>query len=163
MGDVLEWDDDMESGKVVEFEESLTSIGGVWDLPMIGGEALDVLHQLQWHIGGPEVTLTCLEGALVGSLDGELYQLMESFDDNEYQPGSRAELAKRAYPDFCVRAHTNISERHACYSDGRLAHDAALPAQAGSLNAQAASDRTCRRAPALWQSAAAHLAQTRRF
>jgi hypothetical protein len=88
MGDVL------DPSRVIECESAVTTLVGVWDLPMIAGEALDVSHALHWRIGGPEVTLTCLDGAFAGSLDGELYQLLESFDDNEYQPGSRAQLER---------------------------------------------------------------------
>jgi len=41
----------------LNFSEKVTVIDGVWDLPMIGGERLDIEHKYQGLIGGPEVTL----------------------------------------------------------------------------------------------------------
>ena len=69
--------------------EKLSSVTGVWDLPLWGNEHLDVLHKYQKLIGGPQVTLTCLEGTFVrrGSV---AFELQEDFDDNEFQKGSKA-------------------------------------------------------------------------
>src|ERR1700722_180618 len=69
-------------------DDAVGSISGVWDLPMIGGEALDVEHRYQMETGGPSVTLLTLEGAFVerGNL---VCQLQADFDDNEYEAGSR--------------------------------------------------------------------------
>lgn len=81
------------NGRVLEFEnEYVGSIPGVWDLPMIGGERLDVEHKWQQLTGGPAVTLQNLEGAFVERSDGVMCQLQESFEQNEYQAGSKAEL-----------------------------------------------------------------------
>lgn len=83
------------NGRVLEFEkEHVCSIPGVWDLPMIGGERLDVEHIWQGLTGGPAVTLQNLEGAFVERSDGVMCQLRESFDQNEYQAGSKAQLEK---------------------------------------------------------------------
>jgi hypothetical protein len=75
----------------LRFEESVVSIEGVWDLPMIGAESLDVEHCYQQLTSGPEVTLVVLDGALVERGD-VICKLQESYDDNEYQEGSKAQL-----------------------------------------------------------------------
>jgi hypothetical protein len=70
-------------------EDRVSNISGVWDLPMLGAEALDVEHLYQMETGGPEVTLTDLEGAFVEH--GEVVcQLQEDYEENEYSAGSKA-------------------------------------------------------------------------
>lgn len=78
--------------KYLNLEEDVKIIGGVWDLAMVGGEALDIEHKYQSLIGGPSVTLVPMEGAFVVGPDGEVCQLQESFDDNELTSGSKAQL-----------------------------------------------------------------------
>lgn len=78
----------------LELEEKVTTLDGVWDLPLIGNETLDVEHQYQQLTDGPAVTLQGLDGAFVKGLDGQLFQLQESYDENEYQVGSDAHLRK---------------------------------------------------------------------
>lgn len=78
--------------RVLELEPGIVKLDGVYDLPMIGGEKLDVEHRFQKLTDGPSVTLSNLEGAFVQEDELTLYQLQDSFDDNEYQRGSRAEL-----------------------------------------------------------------------
>jgi hypothetical protein len=70
--------------EVLEFDKQIVSLDGVWDLPMMGAEALDVEHRYQWLTGGPEVTLTSLEGTFVAGENGQLCQLQEHFADNKY-------------------------------------------------------------------------------
>jgi len=79
---------------VVELEQEVCSLLGIYDLPMIGNERLDIEHEYQNLTGGPAVTLQSLDGALVEGRDGQICQLQESFDDNEYQPGSSAQLER---------------------------------------------------------------------
>jgi len=74
------------------FKGDVVSIKGVWDFPMIGAERLDIEHEYQQRIGGPEVTLQSLDGAFVEGDDFAIWQLQESFDENEFQPGSSAQL-----------------------------------------------------------------------
>lgn len=84
-GDMLSWSD------VMEYEDQLTTLKGIWDLPMLGGERLDVEHLLQQLTGGPDVELVCLDGALVVSQDGMKYaKILKCFSRN---PG-----ADRKYP-----------------------------------------------------------------
>lgn len=77
--------DRVADDQVLEWESSVTSIEGVWDIPIHGGAALDVEHLLQSYVGGPEVTLTCLNGAYVVSDDGSKFaRLLEHMADNPY-------------------------------------------------------------------------------
>ena len=72
-------------------DEAVVSIDGVWDLPMVGAEMPDVEHQFQMETGGPEITLTNIEGAFV-CRDGVYCQLMDDFENNEFSSGSKASL-----------------------------------------------------------------------
>ncbi len=80
--------------KVAQFDEEVVSIDGVWDLPMFGGERLDIEHKYQILINGVEVTLVNIDGTYVKDLEGEIWELQSSFDENEYQEGSLAQLEK---------------------------------------------------------------------
>lgn len=84
----------IDEDRYLTLSDEVTKLDGVWDLPMIGGERLDVEHLYQQFIGGPSVTLQTLDGSFVEGLDGAVCQLQESFDDNEYQSGSLAALEK---------------------------------------------------------------------
>lgn len=67
------------------FEKEISSVSGVWDLPMLGSEGLDVQHLLQNIIEGPEVTGVCLDGAFLVHANGEIYvRIMEHVSENEY-------------------------------------------------------------------------------
>ena len=78
----------------LELDEKIVHLEDVWDLPMIGNERLDVEHKYQTLTDGPAVTLQGLDGAFVKGQDGQLCQLQESWDDNEYQGGSEGHLRK---------------------------------------------------------------------
>ena len=71
-------------GGILEIGKEIVTLDGVWDLPMIGSEELDVEHEYQILTDGPAVTLQNLEGVFVAGSDGTLYQLQEHFSDNEY-------------------------------------------------------------------------------
>jgi hypothetical protein len=64
-------------------------IFGVWDLTLLGSEAIDLEYYYQQLTSGLEVTLEGLEGVLVEQ-DGVLAKLLTDFDNNEYQKGSKA-------------------------------------------------------------------------
>jgi hypothetical protein len=87
----------LNNGDVIDMDDDVVTLCGVYDLPMIGGERLDVEQEFQVLTGGPTLTLETLEGAFVKS--GELYlQLQEDEEDNEHVIGSRASLGKlKAY------------------------------------------------------------------
>jgi len=79
---------------IVELEPAVVTLAGVFDLPMMGGEELDIEHEYQRLTDGPPVTLVGMNGAFVEGRDGQVFQLQDSFDDNEYQSGSNAQLKK---------------------------------------------------------------------
>ncbi len=69
--------------EVVQFEERIFTIDGVWDLTMLGGERLDVEHQYQMLTNGVEVTLVNFDGAYISTKDGEIFELQARFDDED--------------------------------------------------------------------------------
>lgn len=74
----------------IGLDRAVVSIDGVWDLPMVGAERLDIEHHFQQLTSGLEVTLSTLDGVFVqkGNI---VCQLQTDFDDNEYQLGSKAQ------------------------------------------------------------------------
>ncbi|HEY8160111.1 MAG TPA: hypothetical protein VIF10_15545 [Methylobacter sp.] len=93
----------------------VTTIQGVWDLTMLGREWLEVKRKYQDIIGGPEVIFhhqdqhIRLHGVFVKRNEGEMYSVLESFDNIEFKVGSVAQLKK-------IRQHivnNNIGEKEA--------------------------------------------------
>lgn len=84
----------IDGERFLNMNKEVETIRGVWDLAMVGSERLDVEHAYQFLTGGPAVTLINIEGTFVQNSDDKLYQLQESFDNNEYNSGSEAELEK---------------------------------------------------------------------
>ena len=87
----------IDDERFLNLSDEITTLRGVWDLPMIGNENLDIEHEYQNMTGGPAVTLQNLEGTFVERRDGEMCKLQESFDNKEFQAGSTAELNKLKY------------------------------------------------------------------
>jgi hypothetical protein len=84
----------LSNGQVIDLEDDIVTLAGVYDLPMIGGERLDIEHKYQMLTDGPAVTLSNIDGAFVESSAGTICQLQESYDDNEFTGGSRAQLER---------------------------------------------------------------------
>lgn len=84
----------LNTGEVIELGDDVVPLRGVFDLPMIGNERLDVQHEYQRLTGGPEVTLQGLDGPFLFDGDATYFQLQESFDENEFHAGSAARGAK---------------------------------------------------------------------
>ena len=82
------------TGDVIELADDIVYLQGVYDLPMIGNERLDVEHEYQFLTDGPPVTLHGFDGAFVSGGDGTYCQLQESYDENEFRPGSLAQGRK---------------------------------------------------------------------
>lgn len=67
--------------EVFDFDDdSMIGVSGIWDLPMIGGECLDIEHRYHLLTGGPEVTGVVLDGVFVASSGGRVCQLQARFD-----------------------------------------------------------------------------------
>ncbi|MFT3960516.1 hypothetical protein [Propionivibrio sp.] len=84
----------IDGERFLTLDKTVTTLRGVWDLPMIGNEQLDIEHYYQNLTGGPGLTLQGLDGAFVEGSDGRVCQLQEHFDENEYQSGSSAQLER---------------------------------------------------------------------
>lgn len=84
----------VNDGEVLQFDEKVVSIQGIWDLCMIGGERLDVEHGYYRDVSDVSVESVNIDGAFVQRGD-ELYcQLQESYEQNEFMVGSAAWLRK---------------------------------------------------------------------
>lgn len=83
---------DIGDERFLNLSDEVTTLRGLWDLPMIGGERLDIENKYQILTGGTSVTLKSLDGAFVEGRDGSVCQLHVGFEDNEYQSGSRVQL-----------------------------------------------------------------------
>ena len=79
----------IDEHSVIDWDDEVKKIDGVWDLMLVGSELLDVEYKYHQLIGGPEVTLVGIDGAFVRNGDVTC-RLVESFDDNEFKPGSSA-------------------------------------------------------------------------
>ena len=77
-----------------DVKNDVTQIGGIWDLVMVGNNQLNIEHMFQVLTGGPEITLTCIDGIFLSQPSGEVCELQVSVDENEYQTGSNAALRK---------------------------------------------------------------------
>lgn len=71
-------------------EKEVVTIDGVWDLPLLGAERLDVEHHFQQETFGPDVTLVNLNGAFVRRED-TVCQLQETLDTRTPNSEDRAE------------------------------------------------------------------------
>lgn len=63
----------------LKLEEKVVQIEGVWDLPMIGGERIEIEKIYHEQIGGPDVELSCIDGTYVERTDGIICQLQQKF------------------------------------------------------------------------------------
>ena len=57
---------------------------GIWDLPLSGGERVDVKFRIQQLTDGIDVTAVSLDGVFVCTRDGELRELQTHHSDNEF-------------------------------------------------------------------------------
>lgn len=83
-------DDELE----ILIDNTVINISGMYELPMIGNERLDVEQAYQNLTGGPDVTRKGRNGPLVKGQDGFIYELQDDLDQNEYHDGSWSQLAK---------------------------------------------------------------------
>lgn len=72
-----------EKSEIFQVDSSITSLeSGIWDIPMIGGERIDVEYQLQQIVSGIEVTAVSFEGIHITSLTGDLYEIQTRHEDD---------------------------------------------------------------------------------
>lgn len=70
-----------EETPFIHFNKAVTSIDGIWDLSMTGGERIDIEFELHRLIGGPEVTMMNLNGTFLNRKDGTWASLQSKFKD----------------------------------------------------------------------------------
>lgn len=73
----------IDGERVIDVKPEVKFLTGVWDLPMMGAERINVEHEYQVLTSGPTMDLFDLEGAFVCN-GGEYWQLQEHFSNNEY-------------------------------------------------------------------------------
>lgn len=82
------------NSEVLEFEsENVYKIEGIWDLPMIGNERIQVEYEYHSKVSGIELDSICLAGAFVTGQGNVMCQIQERFNDksnelNNYCPAS---------------------------------------------------------------------------
>ena len=81
----------LQNGDVLELTNHIVEISGVWDLPMIGAEQIDVENAYQSASGGPEVMLYDEKGAFVLGPHGEICQLLDQPSPKLLAPGAAHE------------------------------------------------------------------------
>lgn len=84
---------DLGDGTRLVLDDEIVTLEGIWDLPMLGAESLDVKHAYHRLTGGPSVELEYLAGAFVEGRDGSIWQLQERFKKN----GEDGSLSKNDY------------------------------------------------------------------
>ena len=100
------------------YEKKIISITGVWDLPLLGSEELDVEHRYQFLTGGPPVELVGLDGLFVGAL--YFYQVGEYTTSLSLDPKLRDELAERRFKLLICRALVVMTPYPAVFFSIRL-------------------------------------------
>lgn len=85
---------EIDKERYLTLSDEVVTLQGVWDLPMIGNERLDIEHEYQNWTGGPEVTLQGLDGAFVEDINGQLFQLQDSLGGDDLKPPSGANPEK---------------------------------------------------------------------
>lgn len=81
--------------KILEFNDKIVSIEGIYDLAMIGGEVGDLNRRFQILTDGPRVYSNSLNGVFVVNSDGDFYQLLGEIESGQNKSDS---LAKEEVP-----------------------------------------------------------------
>jgi hypothetical protein len=77
--------DHLEGDRFLKFSKAVEYLDGVFDLPMRGGERLDVEHKLQMRTGGPAVTAVSIDGTFLHSWDGTTwFKILDHYENNEF-------------------------------------------------------------------------------
>ena len=73
----------IDNERFINLENEVSVISGIWDLPMIGGEKLDIKHRFEQLTGGPAVTIDSFYGTFVEGENGVIWQLQENLEEDE--------------------------------------------------------------------------------
>lgn len=74
---------DVDIGKFLKLSEKVETLRGVFDLPLIGNERLDIERTYQELTGGSPVNARNSGGAIVIGRNGRMYQLQEHYEENK--------------------------------------------------------------------------------
>jgi hypothetical protein len=89
--------------EVLEFDDTTETLIGVYDLPLLGGDRLDVEQVYQMITQGPEVTIQEPHGTFVLDSKGRYSQIQEYMDDFDsptpYEPSPDCKLIKMIDPE----------------------------------------------------------------
>lgn len=91
--------------EVLETDDEQVALSGVWDLPMIGGDKLDIEHRYQLQSGGKAIAMRDPNGVFVVAANNlRLFQLQDFFNDgdNNYS----------YYPALCLPGDSILLTRH---------------------------------------------------
>ena len=88
-----------EQTHVLELEKRIQKASGVYDLPMIGAERLDIERAYQNLTTGPDVKMVAFDGAFIDAGSGVICQIQEDSEREESLIGSKAreERNRKAY------------------------------------------------------------------
>jgi hypothetical protein len=70
--------------RVLSYNREVSTLDGIWDLSMLGAEAIDIEYKYQFLTGGPRVDLYFLDGPFVNRPDGTWARIVDHFSDNEF-------------------------------------------------------------------------------
>ncbi|SFN45332.1 hypothetical protein SAMN05216386_1031 [Nitrosospira briensis] len=80
-------------GLYVTFHNSsISTVEGLWDLPMVGGERIDIESRYQVLTNGTVLDFSAIEGCIVQNTDGQFCQLQEILDVPSYLRSWNADL-----------------------------------------------------------------------
>jgi hypothetical protein len=100
----------LDADHYVKFVGKIKTIEGIWDLPMIGGERVDIEERYQQLTNGPPLKLSALEGVIIQGQQEELYQLQEQISFNEYS--SKWDTEHRELKEYIVNEADQLLRQH---------------------------------------------------
>lgn len=80
-------------------------ISGIWDLPMIGNEAVTIEHKYHQLTGGPAVKTIYIDGAFVEGKKGEIWQLQQKIEGQLEWEGPDGKKKVESFDEVFNRYH----------------------------------------------------------
>jgi hypothetical protein len=87
-------------GQTYQVDEPVQTLSdGIWDLPLIGGERVDVEFKFQQLNFGPEPTAVSLDGVLIQNLVGHMFELQVPYEKStDDSPGEKCSSTEKFHP-----------------------------------------------------------------
>lgn len=126
----------LDDNNVIEWEDKIISMTGVWDLAMVSVERIDVEHRYQQLTGGPSVELFCWEGPIVCLGNGSYCEVRIRFSDEEIASFTSREDKSNSSPknkDFKSFARERLNPRN-YFPASALPHDSVFVVRTSALN-----------------------------